>query len=197
MVSWSKGIDTIDLTYYTVADGDRQTQAAREAEWSGGTPGAPRCFLTTGAVLAVTLAALLVWVPRGAWTETGYFLARWLYPEGVVSILWRSLVAFGGTKYSLAWGSLVTRAFAADGCGIWSAPARRVAGKLDAWPPAVRTLREEVRYCPTFQGTAIWRIVIVGERRINLLDWSHAAVPCVPLPTASCGAVSPPYRPGL
>jgi hypothetical protein len=32
VVSWSKGIDTIDLTYYTVADGDGQTQAAREAD---------------------------------------------------------------------------------------------------------------------------------------------------------------------
>ena len=32
MVSWSKGIDTIDLTYYTVADGDGHTQAAREAD---------------------------------------------------------------------------------------------------------------------------------------------------------------------
>ena len=32
MVSWSKGIDTIDLTYYTVADGDRQAQPAREAD---------------------------------------------------------------------------------------------------------------------------------------------------------------------
>jgi hypothetical protein len=32
VVSWSRGIDTIDLTYYTVADGDGQTQAAREAD---------------------------------------------------------------------------------------------------------------------------------------------------------------------
>jgi hypothetical protein len=32
VVSGSKGIDTIDLAYYTVADGDGQTQAAREAD---------------------------------------------------------------------------------------------------------------------------------------------------------------------
>ncbi len=31
VVSWPERIDTIDLTYYTVADGDGQTQAAGEA----------------------------------------------------------------------------------------------------------------------------------------------------------------------
>ena len=46
MVSWAKRIDTIDLTYYTVADGDAQRQAAREADVdAGGDPrsAAERC----------------------------------------------------------------------------------------------------------------------------------------------------------
>ena len=70
-------------------------------------------YLTTGAVLAVTRVALLVWLNHRAVsdsvTETDYFITRWLYPEGVVSIFWRSLVgSYSHTEYYLAWGSLVT-----------------------------------------------------------------------------------------
>ena len=67
-------------------------------------------YLTTGAVLAVTRVALLVWLNHrrasDTVTKTDYFLT-WLYPEAVVSIFWNSLVAFSGTEYYLAWGSLV------------------------------------------------------------------------------------------
>ncbi len=69
-------------------------------------------YLIAGATLAVTRVALLVWLNHPAVshtrTETDYFLFAWLYPEVFVSIFWNSLVGFGGTKYYLAWGSLVT-----------------------------------------------------------------------------------------
>jgi hypothetical protein len=62
-------------------------------------------YLTTGAVLAISRVALLVWLnyrhPPGSWS--------WLYPEAVLSIFWRSLTGFvDWTEYYLAWGSLVT-----------------------------------------------------------------------------------------
>jgi hypothetical protein len=56
--------------------------------------------------------ALLVWVnhqhAKDIYTETNTFIARWLYPEEVVSIFWSSLVGDDATKYYLAWGTLVT-----------------------------------------------------------------------------------------
>ena len=68
-------------------------------------------YLSTGAVLAVTRVALLVWVnhqrARDIYTETVVFIGNWLYPEEFVTIVWRSLVGFDGTKYYLAWGSLI------------------------------------------------------------------------------------------
>jgi hypothetical protein len=68
-------------------------------------------YLTTGAVLAVTRVALLVWLNHRlashTSTEMDYFLL-WLYPEAVVSVLWNSISFFEGAKYYLAWCSLVT-----------------------------------------------------------------------------------------
>ena len=70
------------------------------------------CYLATGAVLAVTRVALLVWLnhqhAKDIYTEINTFIARWLYPEDVVSIFWRSLVGYYGTKYYVAWCSLLT-----------------------------------------------------------------------------------------
>jgi len=66
-------------------------------------------YLATGTLLAATRVALMAWMNyRQAWTATDYFLGNWLYPESVVSIFWRSLVGFAGTKYYLAWGSVLT-----------------------------------------------------------------------------------------
>jgi hypothetical protein len=70
-------------------------------------------YLVTGTVLAVTRVALLVWLnhPHTWWhtsAQTEYLLVQWLYPEDVVSILWRSIAGFYGTKYYLAWCSLLT-----------------------------------------------------------------------------------------
>ena len=69
-------------------------------------------YFATGAVLAVARVALFVWVnhqsARHIYTETDSFIVRWLYPEAVVSILWRSLVGYVDTKYYLAWGTLFT-----------------------------------------------------------------------------------------
>lgn len=69
-------------------------------------------YLTTGTVLAVARLALLVWLNHRlashVVTQTDYFLGDWLYPEFLVSIFWRRLVAVYGTEYYVAWGSLVT-----------------------------------------------------------------------------------------
>ena len=64
-------------------------------------------YLTAGAVLAVTRVGLLVWLNHRlashAATETDYF-PTWLYPEGVVSIFWNSLVAFSTDEGLLGLG---------------------------------------------------------------------------------------------
>jgi hypothetical protein len=69
-------------------------------------------YLTTGAVLAATRVGLFMWVNHqfasDTRTATNTFIAHWLYPEAFVSIFWRSLVAFEGTKYNVAWSSLIT-----------------------------------------------------------------------------------------
>src|SRR3977135_2899439 len=58
-------------------------------------------YLITGAVLAVTRVALFVWVnhqrAKDIYTGTSAFIETWMYPEIVVSILWRSLVGLAGT----------------------------------------------------------------------------------------------------
>jgi hypothetical protein len=68
-------------------------------------------YVTAGAVLAVTRIALFLWVVdqqahHHVYTRVNMFISEWLYPEMVVSIVWRSLVAYGGAKYYLAWCSL-------------------------------------------------------------------------------------------
>jgi hypothetical protein len=69
-------------------------------------------YLMAGATLAVVRVALLVWLNRRLAghvnTETDDLITSWLYPEQFLSGFWSSLVAFTGTKYYLAWGSLLT-----------------------------------------------------------------------------------------
>ena len=68
-------------------------------------------YLATGTVLAVTRAALFVWVAQQQayhhiYTRTNSFIVERLYPETIVVLIWRSLVAAGGTRYWVAWCSL-------------------------------------------------------------------------------------------
>ena len=68
-------------------------------------------FAIAGTVLAVARVALLVWLNHrlASHTSTGMdsFLL-WLYPEAVITRVWNSLSAAGGTKYYVAWCSLIT-----------------------------------------------------------------------------------------
>jgi hypothetical protein len=69
-------------------------------------------YLTTGVILAVTRVALFVWLVRRfishTSTEVDRVVTDWLYPDTFVSIFWNSIVGFSGTKYYLAWGSVIT-----------------------------------------------------------------------------------------
>jgi len=70
-------------------------------------------YLATGAVLAVTRVALLVWLnyrlASHTATQTVSSIGGWLlYPEDVIGISLGSLMGFYGTKYYLAWGTLLT-----------------------------------------------------------------------------------------
>jgi hypothetical protein len=60
----------------------------------------------------MTRIALFLWVldqqaHHDVYTRVNMFIVEWLYPEMVVSLVWRSLVAYDGTKYYLAWCSIV------------------------------------------------------------------------------------------
>ena len=73
--------------------------------------GASETYLMTAALLAISRVALLVWLNRrlASHTSTGmdYWLLWW-YPEALISGSWNSLSALSGTKYYVAWGSLIT-----------------------------------------------------------------------------------------
>src|SRR5471032_2644195 len=50
-------------------------------------------YLTMGVVLAITRVALFVWVSHqrshDIYTKTNIFIVEWLYPEEIVSLVWR------------------------------------------------------------------------------------------------------------
>jgi hypothetical protein len=89
-------------------------------------------YLTAGTILAVTRVAVFVWVNHqfasDIRTTTNEFIAYWLYPEGMVVLVWPTFIVLHGTKYYVAWCSLVV-----VGSFVMSTPVLLVGWLMRRW----------------------------------------------------------------